>query len=331
MSETDQQTMELSRIIAQMSYELREFILYSIFKYLPLNKLIQLYLYFGHEEGRSTPIQTMIASLIRKKSAYINIPHRLPYGDLIEIFSKGDISHIKFIFRCEYPIFWAFWNYNKIPMKHVTINGMDPIKINPETVDHLVIEECSSFYAFAEYLERFINLKSLSIKCSEFDFMNGKFIKAKLEKLKIKQNWIFDSESALIDLIKSQAKTLKELYVHNRYPTDIFRSLKGVAFPKLEYLTMFFKAPIKPEEFGRLITPPGIKYLCAKVEKASDALELIYQILKDCKMDTIIIELTEEIKIDEIILQKIAQLKAKQNYTKNIHIRVSKYTYIATI
>lgn len=315
-----------------MSSELREFILYSVFKFLTLARLIQLYLYFGQEEGNPTPIQTMIASLIRKKATYINIPHRLPYGDLIEVFSKGDVSHIKFVFNCEYPIFWSFWNYNKIPMKHVTIkDGMDPIKINPKTVDHLILEDFSTFYAVAEYLEQFSNLKSLTIKSSEFDFMDGNFIRAELEKLKIKQNWIFESENALINLIKSQARYLKELYVHNRYPSDIFNSLKGIAFPQLEKLTMFFTSPIKPEEFGRLLAPPGVKYLCAMVEKASDALELSYQILKNCKMDTIIIEITNEVKIDEEILQKIAHLKAKHNFTKNIHIRISKYTYIATI
>lgn len=324
--------MELSQIITQMTSDLRELILYTIFKLLPLTKLIQLYLYFGQEEGSSTPIQSMIASLIRKKSSFINIPHRLPYGDLIQVFSRGDISHIKFTFKSENPIFWPFWKYDKINMKHVTIKDtMDPIIINEEEVDHLVMEDISSFDAFTGYLEKFTNLKSLMIKCSEFDFTDGKFIKAKLEKLKIKQNWIFDSEDALLELIKIQAKTLKELYIHNRYPSDIFKSLKNVAFPKLVNLTMFFKSPAKHDEYKRINTLPNIKYLCAMVEKASDALELIYQIIKNCRLDTIIIEITAEVLIDKDILQKMAHLKAKENFTKYIHIRVSKYTYIATI
>lgn len=315
-----------------MSSKLRELIVYTIFNCLPLSKLIQLYLYFGHKEGRATPIQAIIAKLIRKKSNYVNIPHRLPYGDLIEVFSTGDIQNIKFIFKNEYPSFWPFWNYEKVLMKHVTIRDItEPVRVNMDTVNHLVMEDMSSFHSLTEYIGEFINLKTLSIKYSEFDFENGNFVKAKLEKLKIKQCWIFDSENALVDLIKSQSNTLKHLYVRNRYPDNVINLLKDTVFPKLEILTIFFKSPIKQSEFGRLNSFPHVSQLCAIVEKASDALELIHQILKDCIMECIIIEITEEQNVDEEILKKLAHLKAKLNFNKYIHIRLSKYTYIATV
>lgn len=315
-----------------MSFELRDFIMYTIFQFLSVTKLAQLYLYFGQKEGKSTPIQAVIARLIRKKSIYVNIPHRLPYGDLVEVFSKGDIQHIRFTFKNEYPIFWPFWNYETIPMENVIIkDSVEPIRVNQETVKQLLIEDISSFHAFAEYLGGFINLKTLKIQYSEFDFEKGDFIKAKLEKLKIKQCWIFNSEDALIELIKSQAKSLKELYIKNRYPDDVVNSLKDTIFPKLENLTIFFKSPVKQSEFGRLNSFPHVKYLCAIVERASDGLELIYQILKNCKMEAIIIEIKDEVEIDQNVIQKIAQQKAKQNFTKYIYIRLSKYTYIARI
>lgn len=310
-----------------MSSELREFILYNILQWVSLTKLIQLYLYYGQEEGRASPIQTIIAKLIRKKSNYVNIPHRLPHGDLIEVFSKGDIQNINFVFTNEFIV-----SFERLPIKHITIkDSMEPVKINQTSVNHLILDDITSFYSFTEYMGKFINLKSLTIKYSEFDFENGKFINAKLEKLKIKQCWIFDSEKALVELIKSHARSLKELYVRNRYPDDIVNLLKDTAFPYVEKLTISFKAPIKLNEFGGLNSFPHVNYLCAIVQKASDGLELLYQILRNCKIEIIIIEITDEVDIDQVILKKIAHLKAKHIFNEYIYIRFAKYTYIAKI
>ena len=322
--------MGIIQTLAQKSRRLCEIIIYFILQNLSTLTLIQIYMYFRFDENQSTVLQTTLAELIRKNTTHIEIPYRLPYRDLIRIFSKGSVKHIKFTLHT--LDIWKYEKYDSIPMRKVTIQGkMDEINIDTEKVNNLKLEDIMDLSPHEEYLKRFTNLSSLKIKNCDFDFLNGQFITAKLETLKIKQCWICEPKQALIELIKSHSTTLKNLYIYNQLPDNILKELDNGYFPKLSKLTISLQSPIHINEI-QFMKRRSIKHLCVIVEQTNNALELTYQLLKTAnRLKTFIIEISDIKQINTEFIDTMTHIKNNNYFTKKIQIRASKYQYIVNI